>query len=288
MNDAGRGPAVSVVIPLLNGEQRLREQLAALSRESVDGGFEVVIADNGSTDDSRAVANAFFDRIDMRIIDASATRAHGFARNEGARVARSDNIVFLDHDDVIMPGYLEAMARALRHSDFVAARVDTGALNQGWLAEVRSVPQAVGLGEGPLPWAYGGTLGIRRSVFEMVGGFDTSLGVSAEDVDLCWRVQEAGIALRFVPDAVLQYRFPETYRGLWRQGRRYGLGQTLVDRRHRDQLPAVGESFRSRARGFAGSLRLVCFGTNRTERGRGLFLLGRRIGRAQGFFGRVF
>jgi len=269
-------------MPLLNGERYLADQLEALAGESVTGGFEVVVADNGSTDRSLAIVASYALRVDLRVVDASMHRAHAFARNIGARAARSSRLVFLDHDDVIAPGYLEVMRGALDRSQFVAARIETTVLNSGWLAGVRSVAQTEGLGEGPLPWAYGGTIGIRRSVFERAGGFDAGLFIAAEDIDLCWRVQEGGTHLEFVPAAVLRYRFPDTYRGLWRQGRRYGIGQVAVNKKHREALGIGRAPFASWARTFGGAARLAAFGKGRGSRRRGVFLLGRRVGLLQG------
>src|SRR5437764_14714569 len=101
--------ALSIVMPLLNGERFLGEQLAALSAQEVEGGFEVLVCDNGSTDGSVSLAGSFADRLDLRVIDASARRGPTYARNMGAALAVAPSLVFLDHDDAAMPGYLEAM-----------------------------------------------------------------------------------------------------------------------------------------------------------------------------------
>ena len=168
-------PELSVVIPTFNGLPYLERQLEALADERPTVAFEVILADNGSTDASVEAGRRFADRLDLRVIDASSERGRCFARNEGVRHARGSAIVLLDQDDEIAPGYLDAMARALRRHAVVAARIDPGALNPGWLASVREEGQIDELRGGDRPWAVGGSMGIRRDVFDRVGGFDPGL-----------------------------------------------------------------------------------------------------------------
>jgi GT2 family glycosyltransferase len=276
--DVGASPALSVVIPVLDGERYLGEQLEALSREHVAGGFEVLVCDNGSTDGSGALASSFEDRLPLRIVDGSAHRGQTYARNTGAAAGTAPALLFLDQDDVVAPGYLAVMHRALAAHELVAARVDTERLNPGWVGKTREIAQSDGLPGGSTPWAYGCTLGISKARFEQLGGFDTQLYVSAEDVDLCWRAAKDGVDLVFVPDAVLHYRFPDTYRALFRQGRRYGIGQVAVNKKH--GLPR--DSFGAWLRRMVGTLRLLLSANERGARGKAMFLLGRRLGMLEG------
>lgn len=271
-------PAVSIVIPVRNGGRWLGQQLGALSNEGGER-FETVIADNGSTDDSIAVAQAFGARLVITVVDASERQGQAFARNVGARRAAGDLLLFLDQDDEIAPGYVAAMAAALSRGELVAARMDGTKLNRGWRRQARTLPQTSGLPHDPVPWAYGCSLGVRRSTFERLGGFTEDLGAfAAEDVDFCWRAHEQGVTLTFVPDAVLHYRYPATLRGLFRQGAVYGYGGTLVRARH-GQAPFLTRT--ALLRSLAGPLRLVVVGPSTGARAQGLFLLGRRIGTAR-------
>jgi glycosyltransferase involved in cell wall biosynthesis len=249
----------------------------ALAQQAFDGGFEVLVSDNGSTDGSIAVAHEFDDRLHLRVLNASEQRGQTYARNVGAAASSGDSLVFLDQDDVIGPGYLSAMVGALGEHELVAARVDTERLNEGWVASTRELAQSTRLPQATLPWAYGCALGIRRALFEQLGGFDTGLYVAAEDVDLCWRAAKLGVELAFVSDAVLSYRFPDTYRGLFRQGRRYGIGQIEVNRKH--GVPR--DAFTTWLRPALGALRLIAVGDH-GERGRGCFILGRKLGMIEG------
>ena len=97
------------------------------------------------------------------------------------------------------------MFSALDAHAFVAGRFESTRLNSASAIRSRPLQQADGLqdsGIGPrLPHAGAGNMGIHRSVFEAVGGFDAELGC-LEDTDFCWRVQLAGVPLVFWPDAV--------------------------------------------------------------------------------------
>lgn len=268
-------PTISVVIPVLNGSRWLGEQLEALRLDSAQP-FETVVADNGSTDDSVAIARSFEREMTVIIADASSRRSHGFARNVGARTARGDYLVFLDADDVVAPGYVSALAAALDGAEFVAARMESDRLNEGWRRSARTLPQTSGLPGGDVPWAYGGTLGMRRTTFERLGGFAEDL--AAEDVDFGIRAHECGVVLTFVDDAVLHYRYPSSLHGFFRQGASYGFAGTMIDARYGRCPRLTGTEL---IRSFAGPIRLCVVGPTKGTRARGLFLLGRRLGHMQ-------
>src|SRR2546425_5886760 len=204
------GMRLSVVIPCRNTADRLPRQLEALTREKWQGGWEVVIADNGSTDGTREVAEGFRDRLPhLLVVDASARRGASYARNVGARSASGDAFLFLDADDEIAPGYLPAMADALVHHDFVAAYRDSESLNTGWVRLSRRTHPYEGFRNfyGFLPHAGGTRIGVRRAIFESAGGFDESL-LGGEDVDFCWRVRPTRVPPPPVPAAPVPVRDP--------------------------------------------------------------------------------
>lgn len=268
-------PTVSVVIPVLNGARWLACQLEALSRDDAQP-FETIIADNGSTDDTIAIARSFDREMRLRVIDASERRGQSFARNLGARAATGDLLLFLDHDDEIGPGYVAAMVSALRGTEFVAARIDDHKLNAGWCRKARTVPLIDELRRSPIPWAPGGTLGVRRTTFERLGGFAEDL-FCGEDVEFCRRAQKHGVVLKFVPEAILHYRYRTTLRGFVRQGNAYGFADVVVDAR----CGTFQFTSWSIIRSCAGPIRLLVMGPTKGNRARGLFLLGRRLGRMQ-------
>lgn len=236
--DSAGDLALSVVIPARDAAATLPQVVERLDADTWDQPWEIVVADNGSTDgtpDVLARLRASIPR--LRVVDASARPGAAYARNVGARAARGRSVAFFDADDVPHDGWVTAMGNALATSEFVACRIESDSLNDDRTLAARGRLQWDGLlrTEHPpyLPAASGGTIGIRRSIFLQVGGFDETLSVAGEDLEFCWRVQLAGYPLRFVPDAVVSMRFRTSLRDLFRQARRYGYGQPAVYERYR-------------------------------------------------------
>jgi GT2 family glycosyltransferase len=276
-------PALTVLIAVRNGGQEFAHQLDALATQEFFGAWEMVVADNGSTDGTVAMVEGFAGRLPgLQIVDASARPGKAYALNEGARAARGRSIVFLDADDVVEPGYLAAMAAALEESAFVAADLDCQSLNPPWVVASRPPTQTEGSGSflGYLPSAPGCSLGIWRSVLEEVGGFDDTLLVS-DDIDLCWRVQQAGHSLDFVPDAVVRYRYRETLRGIFAQARGYGAAVPPLYCRHRARgMPR--RSWRMVLRFHGGALVKLARARSRSDLAACAVLIGFRLGLVKG------
>jgi GT2 family glycosyltransferase len=222
---------ISVVMAVLNGLPWLSDQLEALAAQEGAEDWELVVADNGSTDGSREVAAAWADRFRaLRTVDAAARRGPGAARNAGVTAARGERLLFCDADDVVAPGWLAALAAGLDRADVVAGVFDLSRLNG---APAGALPRPAAMAQlGFLPAGLASNLAVRRDVFEAAGGFDESLLVG-EDVDLCWRLQEAGARLVVADEAVVARREPGPLSAVFRQALAYGRSGPLLYRRHR-------------------------------------------------------
>lgn len=277
---------LSVIVPTLNRAKTLGAQLDALSRQQWSEGWEVIVADNGSTDHTRDVVRAHAARLpDFRVVAAAQRRSRSHALNVGARSATGDGFLFCDDDDVVGDGWLAAMGRALAEHPFVACQVDASRLNPPWLAESR-IFQRTELQQIPYPpyfsHAAGATMGVRRSVFDALGGFDGNQG-GLEDTWFCVRAQLAGIPLHFVPDAVVHMRFRHTYLGMFRQARRYGTYSTLMYKRMRQLgTPPLPHPIRDSLIAWRSLLRSLPSLRGRTGRAVWAFSLGYRVGRLGG------
>ncbi len=212
-------PLISVVVPVRNGMPWLDHQLLAISTQQVPVEWEVMVADNGSEDDTRSCVERWAQR-DPRfhLVDASARRGAAAARNMAVRSARGSLLAFCDADDVVRPGWVDAMRAALADADLVAGVFDFGALDGS--KDSLTIPAATRQ-LGFLPFGLSANLAVRREVFESVDGFDEGLSPE-EDVDLCWRLQLAGYRFEVAADAVVEKReraagLP-TFRGAWAYG----------------------------------------------------------------------
>ena len=218
---------LSVIIACFNAATTLREQLDALAHQDATAPWELIIADNGSTDQTVAIAEEYHGRIPhLRVIDASDRRGTAHARNVGVVAARGSLVVFCDADDVVAPNWLSAIERALAQHDLVASRFDGEKLNSRETLAVRTCPQQEDLMSFRyarfLPFAGACGMGIKRSLFEALEGFDEQL-LNGEDIDFCWRAQLGGAELRFVEDAVVHIRLRSEPSEIFRQSMNYGF-----------------------------------------------------------------
>lgn len=220
----GSTPAMSVVIAAYNAEATLAAQLAALTRQRTSFEWEVLLCDNGSTDETVEIARAWAGVLpQLVIVDASARRGPGAARNVGVAHARGELLVFCDADDVIADDWLEQMHRGLTDAPFVASRIEHRRLNAGFPEEFRAA-EGMMYPTPPLPqypMVGSGHMGVRKAAFDAIGGFDEDMR-TAEDLDLSWRLQLAGFDLAANPAALVHVRHRATLRGVYRQAYGYG------------------------------------------------------------------
>ena len=238
---ARQAPALSVIIACRNGAATLGETLEGLVAQRWDRPWEIVLADNGSTDGSaalfRAVAAAH-PECRMRVVDASGRPGKPFALNTGIAAARAPALAFCDADDVPGEGWLAAMGKALADHAIVACRIDFDRLNSGWIRRTRGELQHAGLEHLPflpdLVHAGGGTMGMQRRVVEEIGGFDPDFAY-LEDAEFSLRAQLAGHEIKFVPDAVMHVRARNDLKPIFRQNYNWGRYEMKLVSRYRDQ-----------------------------------------------------
>lgn len=231
---------LSVVIPSYNAERTLGAQLESLAAQDFPSPWEVIVADNGSTDRTVLVARSFSGRLPhLRIIHAGDRRGAAHARNRGVGAARSALLAFCDADDVVGAGYVRAVCEALSKHEFIACRYEFKKLNQRWISRLPG-PQLTDVDRGllgPFSYAGGGSLAVRRNVHDAVGGFDEENFPILQDTDYCVRIQRAGVPLVFAPDAVVHYRWRTTAWRAFQQARSWGREVIALRARH---WPAEG------------------------------------------------
>jgi glycosyltransferase involved in cell wall biosynthesis len=225
---------LSVVIPCHNVESTIAEQLDALLAQEWSGEWEVVVVDNRSTDGTRTIVSeltVYHPR--LRIVEAMERQSIAYARNTGIRSARFDSIAICDGDDVVGSGWVAAMGEALVEHELVAGRLDVHHLNPPWLAATRgSTIGGVSTFNDAFARVPGCNHGLRRRVWEKLGGFDESFSnlETVEDMDFSLRAWQAGIEAWHAPEALVFYRYRTDARSLWRQGRSYGRGRVRIAR----------------------------------------------------------
>ena len=184
-------PQLSFIVPVRNDARRLRRCLETIRHTSAHQRSEIVVIDNGSTDGSDAVARESGARVIVQAFDRVAV-----LRNSAAKVATGEFLAFVDADHELAPGWAAAALSLLDANERVGA---VGAQYHApadgtWVQKMYDNFRRHDDGSRSVDWLPSGNLVVRRSAFEAVGGFDTSL-VTCEDVDLCQRLRAAGWTL---------------------------------------------------------------------------------------------
>lgn len=213
-------PKVAIVILNWNG-QKFLEQFLPTVLSSTYSNFEVIIADNGSTDNSITFLTQKFPLLKLIRFKEN----YGFAKgyNEALKQIMADYYVLLNSDVEIDPGWLEPMVELLSSDKNIAAcqpkilsfhnkkMFDYAGAAGGWLDKY-GYPFAKGRifdvieedkgqynQQEPIFWASGAALFIRTAIFHEVKGFDEYFFAHQEEIDLCWRIQLAGYKIYSCP-----------------------------------------------------------------------------------------
>lgn len=219
---------MSVVVPARNAARTLTQQLDAISEQDYSGSVEIVVATNGGRDATAEVAGRWTDRRGLgRVVDASARRGPGYARNRGAVAAGGDFLAFCDADDVVSRGWLRALVAAGEAADVVTGHHSTDLLNEARVRSCQSVPPPDRRLHGFLPIASGSNCGVWRDVFDILGGFDEQ-SATGEDVAFSWRAQLGGFRLSVAQGALVHKRFRPSRLAIAPRYFSYGVGDAWL------------------------------------------------------------
>lgn len=274
-----------MIIPARNEARTITEQLDALDAQEWDGTWEVVVVDNGSTDQTATIVDAYArDHPRVRLVSAHARAGLNYARNAGIEASRGVAFALCDADDVVAAGWLAAMGGALRDHDLVTGPLELDRLNPKWLADSRGRGDERGLPtfHGIFPTVHGNNMAMRRDPWERLGRFDEDVRlIGSDDVELSMRAWLAGVPVHFAEGAVVHYRYRPEPAALWRQGRSYGRSRPLVARR----LRAAGLACPGPFAGWRSWVWLLVHLPglrNREGRAAWVWVAGNRLGQVEG------
>lgn len=194
-------PSVSVVLCTRNRARLLERALEALSRQSdPPGGLEIVVVDDGSTDDTPAVCAAFAARIEkLRVVRSTGRRGQAGAATHGVARAGGEVLLFTDDDCVPRADWALRLSAALADHPFVAGAIESPRRPYALLCHNVAQFHAVMCGRRGSPlFVAGANFGVRRSLLERLGGFDCGLAL-AHDMELSLRARERECPPRFEP-----------------------------------------------------------------------------------------
>ncbi len=225
--------AVSVIIPALNAEQHLKTCLAALRRQSLPfDQFEIIVVDNGSTDNTCQVATSF----SATLLVHPGIRV-GALRNRGAVVAKGAVLAFLDSDCIPEPNWLERGLESLaQHPSITGAPYETPP-DANWLQRAWFSQRKAGRRESEL--INSGNLFVPKAIFHTIGGFDETLQ-SGEDAEFCLRAKQHTSVVIDDRIRVVHLGNPNTLGEFCRRELWYGLGALGSAKLNLADKPLIG------------------------------------------------
>ena len=233
-------PPFTVVVPVRDDVDGVHRLLARL--RSARGLVGVVVVDDGSVEPFGPPAGA--DAPDVRVVRHGSSRGPGAARMAGLAEVDTELVLFLDADVEIEP---EAIELLLRHFDdptvAAAAPRVRSRLGPSLLDRYESDHSPLDLGDRPgrvgpkrrVAYVPSAALMARVAAVRAAGGFDPTLRYG-EDVDLIWRLADAGHHLRYEPAALAHHRPRPNWRAWWAQRRHYGASAAALATRHGDRV----------------------------------------------------
>ncbi|MEM3828974.1 MAG: glycosyltransferase family 2 protein [Conexivisphaerales archaeon] len=210
-------PLVSVIIPTFNRRNDLLHCLRSLTESSYKN-MEIIVVDNGSTDDTSEAVKRHYPNV--RLIDLDKNTGVTGGRNAGARVAKGDFILFLDHDMVVDKEMVGTLISFMLNDENIGAigpviyyfneptkiwaagtsiniltgkvSFNTRETNEAYF-EVQVLPAAIM---------------VRREILQKIGLFDETFFAVYEDTDFCFRIREAGYKVMCVLRAKAWHKTP--------------------------------------------------------------------------------
>ena len=189
MESGNARPLVSVVIAAMDAQRFLLDALTSIAAQAYSP-VEVVVVDDGSSDDTAAVATAFAESTSGVTVISQPNQGPSAARNTGIASTAGEFVTFLDADDEMLAGRIARqvlfLESAPEYDAVIVAQevvVEAGVTPPPWYQRVLQETD---------PYVYlESSMMVRRTALDRVGGFDPAFPVS-EDVDLLWRLAATG------------------------------------------------------------------------------------------------
>jgi glycosyltransferase involved in cell wall biosynthesis len=256
IDGASSVPVVSVVMPAYRAAATIPAQLNALAEQDFDEPWEVVVVDDASPDATADIAESYRSRLPMlRVVRLPENCGQNHARNVGAAQSTGPLLLFCDADDVVTPGWVRGLVAALQIGDAAAGSFEVDSLNPRRLISQEYKPRPGQTDPGPpahlLPSASSSSCGVRKKVWEALGGFDERIRWGGgDDTDFFWRLQLAGYHIAAAPDALVARRLRPTLRSSIRQEFSYAYAVAQLERSYGPHRPRAFTTTQPRRRPF--------------------------------------
>jgi glycosyltransferase involved in cell wall biosynthesis len=237
-----RYPRVSVVVCSYNSERTMEACLASLEVLNYPD-YEVIVVNDGSTDRTLEIAERF---PYCRII-SQPNKGLSVARNVGAEAATGEIVAYTDSDCVADPDWLTYLVGKMEASGLAACGGPNfpppeDSLVPAAVAVSPGGPTHVLISDEVAEHIAGCNMAFRRDVLLELGGFDPVYRAAGDDVDICWRFQDAGHTIGFSAAAIVWHYRRNTVRAYLNQQRGYGKAEALVYAKHPFRFNLFGQA----------------------------------------------
>lgn len=223
-----RWPFFSVVVCSYNGSATIRQTLEGLKRLKYLN-FEVIVVNDGSKDNTADIAKEY-------LVNLITTTNKGLssARNTGMYNAKGEIIAYIDDDAYPDEQWLHYLASAYLNSTHAAmGGPNTIPPEDGpiatCVANAPGGPVHVLTSDEIAEHVPGCNFSVRKDILEKIGGFDPIYRAAGDDVDVCWRIQQAGHTIGFHPSALVWHHRRNSIKDYWKQQKGYGKAEALLE-----------------------------------------------------------
>jgi GT2 family glycosyltransferase len=235
-----RAPRVSVVVCTYNGGRTLDQCLRSLAALNYPD-CQVIVVDDGSTDDTRAILA----RHPFALAIHQPNRGLSVARNVGLVAATGEIVAYTDSDCYADPDWLTHLVYQIERSGAAAVGGPNLTPPDGCLAACVAAspgqPTHVLESDQVAEHIPGCNMAFRRDALLAINGFDPVYRKAGDDVDVCWRLQQAGEWITFAPGAFVWHHRRQGPKSYLRQQSGYGEAESLLLFKHPDKFNSRGE-----------------------------------------------
>lgn len=224
----------SIIIPLYNRPQEIKELLETLTQQTYKQ-FEVLVIEDGSVNDAADIVKSFEGKLDVRYF-TKANEGQGFTRNFGFELAKGDYFIIFDSDCLIPENYLQIVNGRLS-TDWLDAYGGPDDAHPSFTSVQKAISYSM-----TSPFTTGGirgnkkgigqfhprsfNMGVSRKVWEKVGGFIITR--SGEDIEYSIRIHSAGFKIGLIPDAKVYHKRRTNFLQFYKQLHFFGRARINV------------------------------------------------------------
>jgi len=229
----------SVIVPVYNRPQEIKELLESLKRQTFSRKYEIVIVEDGSTETAKAIVDNFIETLSITYLQKS-NSGPGDSRNYGMKRAKGNYYIILDSDCILIPEYLDNVHQYLQqnyvdafggpdgaHDSFtVRQKAINYTMTSFWTTGgIRGGKKSVGKFQ---PRSF--NMGISKDAFEVTGGFRNIH--PGEDPDLSFRIWKKGFETRLFPKALVFHKRRINWSSFFNQVIKFGMVRPILNKWH--------------------------------------------------------